>query len=100
MFAGLIDNTEKPVELMVAHPEITGSRFSSLITRRFPLSVVRAGIPEGSAPSSLPVADAVQLASCRRGIEPIRIIVPPQRTLVPHVKVVVSDMDNPMPIIF
>jgi len=100
MFAGLICEPEKPVEIMVAHPAISAIGLSSLITRRFPLSVVRAGIPEGFAPSSLPVADAVQLASCRRGIEPIRIVVPPQRTLVPHVEVVGSDMDNPMPITF
>jgi len=100
MFAGLVDNAEKPVELMAAHPEINASRFASAITRRFPLRLVRAGLPVAFASSRLPVGDAARLASCRRGIEPIRIIVPPQRTSLQRVDFIASDMDEPMPITF
>jgi len=100
MFAGLICEPEKPVEIMVAHPAISAIGFSSMITKRNPLRVVRTGLPDGLVSPRLPVADAARLASCRRGIEPIRIIIPRQRTSVPNVEVVASGMDEPMPMAF
>lgn len=86
-FAGLA--SEGNVLVLIHHPGVSRQRVWTPLQRRWPEIILTD--PGRMEPSSLMIAaDAAALARCRRGIEPLRIVVPRQR-------VSVDEGDQPMP---
>ena len=92
-FGGLLSGNEAMV--LVQHIGIDPMRVWSVLSRRWPPIVLRA---VGAAPSpKLTVDVAAALARLRRGVEPIRIIVPAQKVVA---TVQQEKWIEPMPVLF
>ncbi len=64
--------------VLVRHPGVARQEVAALLRRRWPAAVVReVGTEEPSW--SMSVEDAAELARTRRGVEPLRIVILPQR---------------------
>jgi len=62
----------------VAHGGITRAALTDEFGRRFG-AVAFADLADTAPPTSLPTADAAELSRLRRGLEPLRVAVAPQR---------------------
>jgi hypothetical protein len=65
--------------LLIRHSAISRAEVAEVINRRWPDAIIREGI-SASPGWALSVEDAVELAQVTRGVEPLRIVVLPQRT--------------------
>jgi hypothetical protein len=64
--------------LMIRHPGIARREITGALRRRWPeIDASNVGLVEPS--SAMPTDDVVELALARRGVEPLRIVVLPQR---------------------
>jgi hypothetical protein len=64
--------------LMIRHPGIARREIAGALRRRWPeIDASNVGLVEPS--SAMPIEDVVELALARRGVEPLRIVVLPQR---------------------
>ena len=90
--------------VLVRHPGITRHEVAAVLGRRWPAAVVREiGAAEPSW--SMSVEDAAELARARRGVEPLRIVVLPQRAANTGERRRANEHDlaeaySPMPIAF
>lgn len=73
--AGLADGNRGLI--LAQHPGIDRASFWVMLERRWP-NVVLADLGSVEPASALAARDAAALARCRRGIEPVRVIVLPQ----------------------
>ena len=64
--------------VLVSHEGIDRSEVQDVLQRRWPDVLVKKLGPEEPNCAMLP-ADAAELGRCRRGIEPFRIVIMPQR---------------------
>ena len=64
--------------LLIRHPVVALAEVGDVITRRWPDAVIRQGI-SASPCWAMSVEDAVELGCARRGVEPLRVVVLPQR---------------------
>lgn len=91
--AGLVDRDR--MLLLVQHLGVDRVEAWATLRRRWPDVVLSS--PDDIAPSSaMTVQDAAALARCRRGLEPIRIIILPQVIAM----TLQTDWDEPMPMAF
>jgi hypothetical protein len=92
-FTGMLSN--HVALLLVSHPDVDRSLvWWTLAARRSDTMLTDIGNAEPSWDTS--VNDAATLARCRRGIQPIRIVIPPQQVAATSPK----DWDEPMPVCF
>jgi hypothetical protein len=76
-FAGMIGGDRRAV-VMVSHEGIGRCEVLDVMRRRWPDVIIKKLGPEGPTWKML-AADAVELGRCRRGIEPVRLVIMPQR---------------------
>jgi hypothetical protein len=82
--------------VLVEPGRLDPSEIARVIRRRFAGAVVQSSAPVDAVLTSvMAVADATELGIIRRGAEPLRIVIPPQR---PRRKA--PDCVEPMPICF
>lgn len=75
-FAGMATGTDAFV--LVSHPDLARSEVARVLRKRWPTAVLQdVGAAEPSW--SMSVEDAAELARVRRGVEPLRTVVLPQR---------------------
>lgn len=69
----------RPV-VLVAHPDLPHAAVAAALSRRWPGGIARDGLPPAEAPDlHADPMRAASLAALRRGVEPVRVVVPPQR---------------------
>ena len=90
--------------LLIRHPVVALAEVGDVITRRWPDAVIRQGI-SASPCWAMSVEDAVELGRARRGCEPLRIVVLPQRVAGVSVFQQMGEQEprpplEPMPIAF
>jgi hypothetical protein len=94
-FAGLISGDHKAL-IIIAHEGIDRYEVLGVLRRRWPSVVVKE--PEQEEPTWLMTAyDAAGLGGRRRGVEPLRVLVMPQR--ITRVTVVPTPVIGPMPVV-
>jgi hypothetical protein len=91
--AGLVDGDRALI--LVQHPAIDRDQVWSIFERRWS-EVVLQDVGDIEPSSRMTVEDAVNLARCRRGVEPIRIVILAQMAATPWPT---SWDDQPMPMI-
>ena len=94
-FAGLMGGDHKAL-VMISHQDIDRREVQDVLSRRWPDVVVK-DLQHEEPTWTMTANDAAALGSRRRGVEPLRIVVMPQR--VPRVTVAPAPVIEPMPII-
>jgi hypothetical protein len=90
--AGLADG-DRTALLLVAHQGIDRREVQDVLRHRWPAVVVKT--LEHEAPTvTMSAIDAADLGRCRRGIEPLRIVVMPQQD-----RQIAAPMIEPMPVL-
>jgi hypothetical protein len=64
--------------LLIRHASVSAVEVSDVITRRWPNAIIRQ-CNSASPCWAMSVEDSVELARTRRGVEPLRVVVLPQR---------------------
>jgi hypothetical protein len=64
--------------VLVRHPDIERSEVADVLGARWPDALV-GGVGAAEPSWTMTTEDAAELARIRRGVEPLRIVVPPQR---------------------
>jgi hypothetical protein len=80
--------------VLVSHDGLDGGEVAAVLRRRWPDAVITA-LDDEEPTVAMSVSDAVDLGRCRRGVEPLRIVVMPQQ----HQQPITSLMVEPMPVI-
>ncbi len=79
--------------VMITHEGIDQHEVETVLRRRWPEVVVK-GLEQEVPTWAMTAEDAADLGRCRRGVEPLRIVVMPQ-----HDQQVASPMVEPMPVL-
>jgi hypothetical protein len=89
--------------LLIRHPVVALAEVGDVITRRWPDAIIRQGI-SASPCWAMSVQDAVELGRARRGVEPLRVVVLPQRASLTSGRhgggVLATAELEPMPVLF
>jgi hypothetical protein len=85
--------------LLIRHPGITRHAVTDLLCRRWPNAAIR-DASTVSPPWRMSVEVAIELARIRRGVEPLRVVVLPQRVCEREGSTHKYPCAEPMPIVF
>jgi hypothetical protein len=91
-FAGMAGGDGRAL-VMIAHEGIDRWEVQDVLRRRWPDVLMKALEQEQPAVTMLP-GDAADLGRCRRGIEPLRLVIMPQ-----HERKIASPVIEPMPVV-
>ena len=94
-FAGLMGGDHKAL-VMISHQGVDRREVLDVLRRRWPDVVVK-DLEHEEPTWTMTADDAAELGSRRRGVEPLRIVVMPQR--VQRVTVATAPMIEPMPVL-
>jgi hypothetical protein len=83
--------------VMISHQDIDRREVLEILSRRWP-NVVMKDLQQEGPTWEMTAADAAELGSRRRGIEPLRIVVMPQRITLPAI-VAPTHVVEPMPVV-
>jgi hypothetical protein len=64
--------------VMISHDGVDRREVIDVLRRRWP-AVVAKGLEQDAPTSEMVAGDAADLGRCRRGVEPLRIVILPQR---------------------
>ena len=81
--------------VLISHPEISRDDVWSILENRWP-DIVMKDVGNAEPSSVMTVETTVSLARLRRGIEPLRIVIPPQMCATTSAE----DWSQPMPMVF
>jgi len=88
----MIDGDRKAL-LLISHNGVERWEVQEVLRRRWPAVIVKS--LDGEMPTvTMSAADAADLGACHRGIEPLRIVVMPQRD-----RQVIRPMIEPLPVL-
>lgn len=93
-FAGMA-GADRTAWIMIAHDGVDQDEVQDALRRRWPRVVVKGLAAQEVPQHAVTVEDAVQLGRCRRGIEPLRIVIMPQRAALPAPPSIIK----PMPVL-
>jgi hypothetical protein len=80
--------------VMITHEGIDRREVQHVLHRRWPDAIVKSLEQEEPIAAMLP-GDAADLGRCRRGVEPLRIVVMPQHNR----QVIISPIIEPVPVV-
>jgi hypothetical protein len=94
-FAGMVGGDHRAL-VLISHQGVHRREVLDVLRRRWP-DVALTDLAQEESTWTMTADDAAELGSRRRGVEPLRIIVMPQR--VWRVTVVTAPMIEPMPVL-